>query len=98
MSNSEEVNPASEASERVYEPSSVRRAEHAEGLVTRLIEHQTAKVPSDWFLAAAIVSMGVSLYYYVEGNRERSNLIGLWAPTLLTLGVYNKIVKMLHPK
>lgn len=98
MSNAEEVNPASEASERVYEPSAVKRAEHSEGLLTRLIEQQTAKVPSDWFLTASFCAMGLSLYYYVNGQRERSNLVGMWAPTLLTMGVYNKLVKMLNPR
>ena len=98
MPNGNDVNPATEASEQVYEPSAVRRAEHAEGSLTRLIEQQTAKVASDAFLVASFAAIGVSLYYYVTGNRERSNLVGLWAPTLLTMGVYNKLVKMLGPK
>lgn len=98
MSNAEEVNPVAKASERVYEPSSVKREEHSEGLLTRLIEQQTAKVPSDVFLAASLSTMAVSLYYYLRGERDRSNLIGLWAPTLLTMGVYNKLVKMLNPR
>lgn len=98
MANAREVNPADEASERVYEPSGVRRTEHAEGSLTRLIEQQTAKVPSDIFLAASFAAMGLSLYYYFAGKRERSNLVGLWAPTLLTMGVYNKLVKMLGPR
>lgn len=98
MAESEQINPAQKASELVYEPSAVRRAEHAEGLLTRLIEHQTAKIPSDWFLAASFGAMGLSLYFYSRGKRDRSNLVGLWAPTLLTMGVYNKLVKTLRPR
>lgn len=94
----EEVNPKSAESERVYEPTAVRREEHAEGSLTRLIEQQTAKVPSDVFLLAAFGAIGLSLYYFASGNRERSNLLGLWAPTLLTMGLYNKLVKMLKPR
>ncbi len=97
MANSNDVNPASEKSERVYEPSAVKRTDHAEELTTRLIEHQTAKIPSDWFLAASFGAIGLSLYYHVRGKYHFSNLIGLWAPTLLTMGVYNKIVKTLRP-
>ena len=98
MASANDQNPAAEASEKVYEPSAVRRAEHAEGSLTRLIEQQTAKVPSDLFLAASFAAIGVSLYYHIIGKRERSNLVGLWAPTLLTMGVYNKLVKTLGPK
>ena len=98
MAESEQINPADKASERVYEPSAVRRVEHAEGLLTRLIEHQTAKIPSDWFLAASIGAMGLSLYFFMQEKRDLSNLLGLWAPTLLTMGVYNKLVKTLRPR
>ena len=94
----QDVNPASAKSERVYEPTAVQREEHAEGLLTRLMEQQTAKVPSDLFLLAAFGAMGLSFYYYVNGKRERSNLLGLWAPTLLTMGVYTKLVKLLKPR
>lgn len=94
----EEVNPKSAESERVYEPTAVRRDDHTEGSLTRLIEQQTAKVPSDVFLLAAFGAIGLSLYYFASGNRDRSNLLGLWAPTLLTMGLYNKLVKMLKPR
>lgn len=93
-----DTDPARNASEMVYEPAAVRRAEHAEGSLTRVIEHQTAKVPSHVFLVASFGAIGLSLYYYTRGKREVSNLIGMWAPTLLTMGVYNKLVKMLKPR
>jgi hypothetical protein len=28
------------------------------------------------------------------GKKEQSNFVGQWAPTLLILGLYNKIVKV----
>jgi len=90
-----DVNPASKASERVYEPASVVRAEHAEGAFTRVIEQQTAKLPSDLFLFAALGSMGLSLFYHVLGRYDASRFVGMWAPTLLIMGVYNKIVKVI---
>ncbi len=68
---------------------------HTEGPVARTIEQQTAKVPSDWFLWAAVGSMAASLALQVTKNRHASAFVGQWAPTLLILGVYNKLVKQL---
>jgi hypothetical protein len=69
--------------------------EHSEGRVARAIEEQTAKLPSDTFLWAAIGAMAVSAGLQMAGNRQVSNFVGQWAPTLLILGLYNKLVKQL---
>jgi hypothetical protein len=98
MPNAPEVNPASEASQRAYEPTPVVRAEHAEDQVTRLIEQQTAKLPSDIFLFAAIGSMGASLLLQLAGRSEASRFVGMWPPALLTMGLYNKLVKIARPQ
>jgi hypothetical protein len=66
-----------------------------EGLSTRAIEHQTAKIPSDLFLFAALGAMAGSAYFQSKGRHDTSTFIGQWAPALLTIGVYNKIVKLL---
>lgn len=68
--------------------------EHAEGRVARAIEQQTAKLPSDTFLWAAAGSILGSLVLQAMGKREQANFVGQWAPTLLILGLYNKIVKI----
>jgi hypothetical protein len=70
------------------------RAEHSEGSLARSIEEQTAKLPSDTFLWAAIGSIGASLVLQFTGKKEISNFVGQWAPTFLILGLYNKIVKV----
>jgi len=67
---------------------------HAEGPVARGIEHYTAQMPSDWFLWAAGASILGSLALRVTGCKEDSQFVGQWAPTLLILGLYNKIVKV----
>jgi hypothetical protein len=95
---SPDVNPAASRSEREYEAAPVLRTEHAEGSVTRLIEQQTARIPSDLFLALAIGSMFASLVFEVRGNTRMSRFLGMWAPTLLITGVYNKLVKILGPR
>lgn len=69
-------------------------AQHSEGTVARTIENQTAKLPSDLFLWAAFASIGGSLFLQMTGKREESNFVGQWAPTLLILGLYNKLVKV----
>ena len=90
-----EVNPAAEKSLAAYQPAPVVRDEHREDHLTRLIEQQTAKVPSAWFLLAAFAALGLSLGFEVAGRERWSKFVGLWAPTLLITGVYNKLVKSL---
>ena len=68
--------------------------EHAEGPVARTIEEQTAKLPSDLFLWAALGSIGGSLLLQFSGRKEESLFVGQWAPTFLILGLYNKLVKV----
>jgi hypothetical protein len=69
-------------------------ASHSEGSVAKAIESQTAKLPSDLFLWAAFGSMAGSLALQIMGKKEQSNFVGQWAPTLLILGLYNKLVKV----
>ena len=68
--------------------------EHREGRVATAIEEQTAKIPSDVFLWAALGSMAVSLGLQIAGVKHRSLFIGQWAPSFLLLGLYNKLVKL----
>ena len=67
---------------------------HKEGAVARAIEEQTARLPSDLFLWAAFGAIGAALAARMAGNRDLSQFVGQWAPTLLILGVYNKLVKV----
>ena len=75
--------------------SSVSRSEHTEGSVAKSIEHQTAKLPSDLFLWAAIGSIATSATLQLTGHKNGSVFVGQWAPTFLILGLYNKLVKQL---
>ena len=68
--------------------------QHSEGAVARMIEDQTAKLPSDLFLWAALGSIGGSLMLQMMGKQHESLFVGQWAPTFLILGLYNKIVKV----
>ncbi|MFW5951574.1 MAG: hypothetical protein ACOCVZ_05605 [Gemmatimonadota bacterium] len=90
-------NPAAD-SEAAYDPTPVVRDEHSEATLTRLVEQQTARIPSHWFLVASFASMGAALGFEIAGRHRWSRFIGMWAPTLLITGVYNKLVKALGPR
>jgi hypothetical protein len=93
-----DVNPAAEPSLLSYRETPVLRAEHREGLVTRIIEQQTAKVPSNYFLTLALLAMLATFGLEVSGRRRASRFVGMWPAPLLVMGVYNKLVKVLGPR
>lgn len=66
-----------------------------EDKVTRTIENQTAKIPSVGYLTLAMGAMGVSAVLSLFFNRRPlANFFGLWVPSLLIMGLYNKVVKI----
>ncbi|MBF5045150.1 hypothetical protein FGE12_22295 [Aggregicoccus sp. 17bor-14] len=97
-----DVNPASEASKQDYVKDYVAppvvRAEHVEDSFTRLLEQQTAKVPSHYFLFASLCAMASSLGLEVAQRPRVARFVGLWVTPLLVMGVYNKLVKTLGPR
>lgn len=68
--------------------------EHSEGGLARMIEEQTAKLPSDAYLWAAVAAMGASFFLQMSGRRHASLFVGQWPAPFLLMGVYNKIVKV----
>ena len=76
------------------EPKTTPDTSQREGGVARTIEQQTAKLPSDVFLWAALGSISASLVLAIVGDQKRANFVGQWAPTFLILGLYNKMVKL----
>lgn len=69
--------------------------EKREGQVASMIEEQTAKIPSDVFLWAALGAMTASLTFKIFRRDETSLFVGQWAPAFLLFGIYNKLVKQL---
>jgi hypothetical protein len=68
-------------------------SQHTEGTVARTIEQQTAKIPSDVFLWAALGSIGTSAILRLMGKKNASLFVGDWVAPFMLFGVYNKIVK-----
>lgn len=93
-----DVNPAAQTSEIAYAPAPVFRAEHLESSLTRVVERQAAKVPSDVFLFIAVGAMLASLTFEALGRERQSRFIGMWPAPLLVMGVYNKLVKVFGPR
>jgi hypothetical protein len=65
-----------------------------EGKLTRSIEQQTSRIPSMFWLglagAAGLLSLGLKL----SGREPKTaNFVANWVPTILLLGIYNKLVK-----
>lgn len=89
-----DTNPAADR-EDAYQPAPVIRDEHIEPTFTRMLEQQTARIPSHWFLMATFLAMAISLALELTGRSRWSRFVGMWAPALLTTGVYNKLVKFL---
>jgi hypothetical protein len=75
--------------------SAMDRQQHTEGQVAKTIEEQTAKLPSDVFLWAAIGAMAASATLQMTGAKHASMFVGQWAPSFLLFGIYNKLVKQL---
>jgi hypothetical protein len=72
----------------------VRPGEHEEGLTTKRIEQFTSQIPSGTYLALAVGSMTLSALLYSKGRKSDAQFVSAWAPTILLLGLYNKIVKL----
>ena len=90
--------PASDPPSSIPNPSyassaTVDRMPPVEGRLARAIEEQTARLPADTFLWAAVGTMGVSAALQLTGKRHASLFVGQWAPAFLLLGIYSKLVK-----
>lgn len=64
-----------------------------EGYTTSMVEQRTSKVPSMAWLGLAVGSMAASAALMLTGRRQIANFVGQWAPSLLIIGVYNKLAK-----
>jgi len=71
----------------------VERGGASEDRFTGAIESKTSQIPSTGYLGAAIASMAASAVLKLAGKDEWALFIGQWAPSILIMGVYNKLVK-----
>jgi hypothetical protein len=78
----------------IHSDMGVAPREHEEGSLTKTIEHYTSQVPSGVYLSLALGSIGLAAILHLTGKKTDSQFVGHWVPTILLLGVYNKMVKL----
>jgi hypothetical protein len=64
-----------------------------EDRATETVEQQTSKIPSLAFMGFAIGAMAASATLVLMGKKQLGNFVGQWAPSILIMGLYNKIAK-----
>jgi len=69
--------------------------EYPSEIPNEAVESQTKKIPNLAFLAFAGAAIGASAFLTWKSKKKTlGNFVGLWAPTIMILGLYNKIVKV----
>jgi hypothetical protein len=71
----------------------VRAGEIPEDQTTAMMESYSAKLPSSFFLGAALTSIMGSLLLKINNKDHHALFVGQWAAPFLLLGIYNKMVK-----
>jgi hypothetical protein len=70
------------------EPRRVARIVHA-------IEERTSQIPPMGFMGLAVGSMVLAAAIEVfSKKKEYGNFIGLWAPSFLMMGIYNRLLRL----
>jgi hypothetical protein len=49
-------------------------------------------IPAEVYLAATGVSILLSLLLYLTGKKQAAQFVGLWAPTIINLGLFAKLL------
>ncbi|MDP9273534.1 MAG: hypothetical protein M3O93_08430 [Chloroflexota bacterium] len=49
-------------------------------------------IPTEAYLAATGVSILLSLLLYLTGKKQAAQFVGLWAPTIINLGLFTKLL------
>lgn len=65
-----------------------------DGRTIRAIEHTAGSIPSSAFLALAGGAIAGSIALKAMGRGEAATFVGEWVPTILMLGLYNKMARL----
>ena len=49
-------------------------------------------IPTEVYLAATGASILLSLLLYLTGKKQAAQFVGLWAPTIINLGLFAKLL------
>lgn len=51
------------------------------------------RMPSSVYYGGVIGSIALSIGLYLSGRKQSAIFVGLWAPTILNMGLYNKLLR-----
>lgn len=57
------------------------------------VERFVREIASDPLLCSAVAAVGLSMGLQIAGRTKAAGFVGLWAPTLLLLGIYRRATK-----
>lgn len=82
------------SSETISSESLRNKTGKEDGKLTKAIDNQITKIPTSFFilLAGGVVALSLGLAVN-EKKKSWASYVGQWVPTLLLLGIYDKIVK-----
>jgi hypothetical protein len=66
------------------------------GGLSQKFESQVERAPTFPFIAGALGSIALSAGFMLTGRKEIATFVGQWVPTLLLIGIYNKVVALSH--
>jgi hypothetical protein len=50
-------------------------------------------IPNEAYVAATGASIVLSLLLYARGNKQAAQFVGLWAPTIINLGLFFRLLR-----
>jgi hypothetical protein len=62
--------------------------------MSQTFEDQAERAPSFPFVAGALGSIALSAGLMLTGRREVATFVGQWVPTLLLIGIFNKLLRI----
>ena len=71
----------------------IRAGEVHEDQITASLEQFSTRLPSSFYLGAAVASIIGSLSLKIAGRDRDALFVGQWTAPFLLLGIYNKMVK-----
>lgn len=63
--------------------------------LVKRIEKRAENIPASYFLTAAAASVAIALALAFSRKKQWAGFVGQWVPTILLLGIYNKILRSL---
>jgi len=73
---------------------STQMSDRTEDTFTKSVEEYTAALPSSAYLGLAMGAAALSFMLQTSGRGKWGNFVAQWVPTILIMGLYNKLVKV----